>query len=140
MKFFRYETIETHTLTFLLHNILAAAGVLRQLYEGRNVWKVRSLLDYNTKTWLILVSSRNFIFQWIYFFVCIFTALMKNCFTFLLNFLFIIKNFSLKVKEPTEESQWPRKRKLKMPIFSCQKHVLLWPKNYYIKAMGNFIL
>ena len=36
LKFFRYETIETHSLTFLLHSILAAVGVLRQLYEGLN--------------------------------------------------------------------------------------------------------
>ena len=59
-------------------------------------------------------------------------------FIFFLNFLFISENLKLDVKELTEESKWPCKRKLKLPIFSCQKHLLQWHKNYHTKAMGNF--
>ena len=50
-----------------------------------------------------------------------FYSFNRNCLIFLLNFLFIDENLNLKIKEPTGESS---KRKLKTPIFSCQKQVL----------------
>ena len=51
----------------------------------------------------------------------------ENCFIFLLNFLSISENLSLEVKEPTEESQCPRK---KSEMVFCYQNCsdLLWEK------------
>ena len=82
-----------------------------------------------------MLSSRNFIFQCIYFFWVYFYRFNEKIFIFILNFLSISENLRWEVKEVTEESQWPRK-KLKLSIFSCQKHVL--KVGFFQKVLAKF--